>query len=78
MELITEFYTLPSTNKRAHKVFHREVKKLLQKLIHPNKNDWSEYLDETFWAQRTTYRTLLGMSPFRVGFGKPCHLPMEI
>ena len=23
-------------------------------------------------------RTLLGMSPFRVVFGKPCHLPIEL
>ncbi|XP_027338181.1 uncharacterized protein LOC113852129 [Abrus precatorius] len=29
-------------------------------------------------AERTPYRTPLGMSPFRVVFGKACHLPMEI
>ncbi|XP_027364502.1 uncharacterized protein LOC113871604 [Abrus precatorius] len=29
-------------------------------------------------AERTAYRTPLGMSPFQVVFGKACHLPVEI
>ncbi|XP_027348039.1 uncharacterized protein LOC113859471 [Abrus precatorius] len=71
-------YTISSQTNRQAKVFNREVKHLLQKLIHPNRKDWSKLLDDTFWAQRIAYRTPLGMSPFRVVFGKACHLPLEI
>ncbi|XP_052732212.1 uncharacterized protein LOC128196172, partial [Vigna angularis] len=67
----------PQTNGQAE-VFNREVKKLLQKLVQPNRKNWSELLDEALWAQRTAYRTPLGMSPFRIVFGKSCHLPVEI
>ncbi|XP_026396868.1 uncharacterized protein LOC113291561, partial [Papaver somniferum] len=55
----------PQTNGQDE-VSNREVKK-----------DWSMRLNDALWAYRTAYKTPIGMSPFRLVYGKPCHLPMD-
>ncbi|GJT82805.1 reverse transcriptase domain-containing protein [Tanacetum coccineum] len=54
------------------------LKRILEKKLKDNPSIWSRKLNDALWAFRTAYKTPIGITPYRLWYGKTCPLPIEI
>ncbi|GJU77479.1 reverse transcriptase domain-containing protein [Tanacetum coccineum] len=50
----------------------------LLKTIGENRTSWSDKLDDALWAFRTTFKTPIGYTTYKLVYEKACHLPIEL
>ncbi|GJY44081.1 reverse transcriptase domain-containing protein [Tanacetum coccineum] len=59
-------------------VSNRGLKRILERTVGENCALWSDKLDDALWAFRTTFKTPIRFIPYKLVYGKSCHLPVEL
>ncbi|GJV58901.1 reverse transcriptase domain-containing protein [Tanacetum coccineum] len=57
---------------------NRAIKRILERTVNGNRKEWVDKLDDALWEFRTTYKTPIGSTPFRIVYEKACHFPIEL
>nr|GEV96605.1 reverse transcriptase domain-containing protein [Tanacetum cinerariifolium] len=60
------------------KVTNRGMKRILERMMGENHALWSDKLEDALWAFRCAFKTHVGCTPYRLVYGKACHLPLEL
>ncbi|KAJ9536316.1 hypothetical protein OSB04_un000496 [Centaurea solstitialis] len=68
---------LPSASQWSSRKHQQALKRILEKTVDNNPKIWSQKLEDALWAYRTAYKTPIGSTPYRMLYGKACHLPFE-
>nr|GEX10401.1 reverse transcriptase domain-containing protein [Tanacetum cinerariifolium] len=67
----------PQTSRQVE-VLNRGLKRIRERTIGENRAFWSDKLDDALWAFRIAYKTPIGCTPYKLVYGKACHLPIEL
>nr|GFB32846.1 reverse transcriptase domain-containing protein [Tanacetum cinerariifolium] len=59
-------------------VSNRGLKRILERAVGENRASWSDKLDDALWAFCTAYKTPIECTPYKLVYGKACHLPVEL
>ncbi|GKC88177.1 reverse transcriptase domain-containing protein [Tanacetum coccineum] len=73
--LTTAYY--PQTSRQVE-VSNRGLKRILERTVGENRTSWSDKLDDALWTFRSAYKTPIGCTPYKLVYGKACHLPIEL
>nr|GFA43273.1 reverse transcriptase domain-containing protein [Tanacetum cinerariifolium] len=67
----------PQTSRQVE-VSNRGLKRILERTIGENRAFWSDKLDDALWDFCIAYKTPIGCTPYKLVYGKACHLPIEL
>nr|GEU41681.1 DNA-directed DNA polymerase [Tanacetum cinerariifolium] len=67
----------PQTNGQVE-VLNRGLKRILDRTTGENRASWSDKLDDALWAFRTAFKTPIGCTPYKLVYGKACHLLIDL
>ncbi|GJW98571.1 reverse transcriptase domain-containing protein [Tanacetum coccineum] len=67
----------PQTSSQVE-VSNRGLKRILERTVGEHHAKWADNLDDTLWAFRTAFKTPIGCTPYKIVYGKACHLPIEL
>nr|GEZ32128.1 reverse transcriptase domain-containing protein [Tanacetum cinerariifolium] len=73
--LLTAYH--PQTSRQVE-VSNRGLKRILERTIGENCSSWSDKLDDALWAFCTAFKTPIGCTPYKLVYGKACHLPIKL
>nr|GEX22970.1 reverse transcriptase domain-containing protein [Tanacetum cinerariifolium] len=59
-------------------VSNRGLKRIFERTVGENRASWSDKLDDALWAFRTSYKTPIGCTLYKLVYRKACHLPIEL
>nr|GEW16738.1 DNA-directed DNA polymerase [Tanacetum cinerariifolium] len=55
-----------------------QFSRVMAKTVGENRALWSDKLEDALWAFRTAFKTSVGCTPYRLVYGKACHLLLEL
>nr|GEW25788.1 reverse transcriptase domain-containing protein [Tanacetum cinerariifolium] len=67
----------PQTSRQVE-VSNCGMKRILERTIGENRASWSDKLDDALWAFRTAYKTPIQCTPYKLVYGKACHLSIVL
>ncbi|GKE89322.1 reverse transcriptase domain-containing protein [Tanacetum coccineum] len=57
---------------------NRGLKRILERTVGEHRAKWADKLDDALWAFRTAFKIPIGCTPYRLVYGKACHLLIDL